>query len=357
MVGSINREAILKRLLAGSAGTVRELAKLTSLSVPAVSRTLGEFVESGLVVSDGPLKGRLGRRPLGYRIAETHRHVVAVDLGQVPAVVSVGTLGAEIVARSELDVRGREFVAEVLVAGIGELLEEAGVPVARVAAVSVANPGIVDPETGTMSNPAEAGTWAREPLRLLLAEALGVPVVVMNDLNMATLGELHHGAGRGVADFVFVRLDVGVAAGIVHGGQLVIGANGAAGEIGNLRLGAYGAPDPEPRIEDRLAFVQKAVAAGRREELDQDLVAAGLGDIVGIVSALMDPGTVLLGGRLSAHLDDGLLEAVELRAARHMVLPPVIRRADLGADGALIGGLAVAVDSYLAEVAMDPQGA
>lgn len=68
LVGTINREALLRRLAGPEPVTVRELAQETSLSVPAVSRTLADLVDAGLVVNDGPVVGGLGRRPHGYRI-------------------------------------------------------------------------------------------------------------------------------------------------------------------------------------------------------------------------------------------------------------------------------------------------
>lgn len=78
------------------------------------------------------------------------------------------------------------------------------------------------------------------PLGIELADALGVPVTVMNDATTGAWAEAKLGAGRGTDDFAFVALGTGIGTGFVVGGRLVLGANGFAGESGHMVVDADG---------------------------------------------------------------------------------------------------------------------
>ena len=62
----------------------------------------------------------------------------------------------------------------------------------------------------------------------------GLPVFIDNDANCAALGEMWKGSGNGARDLIFVTLGTGVGGGVIVGGKLVRGVNGAAGEIGHI---------------------------------------------------------------------------------------------------------------------------
>src|SRR5437868_2521849 len=73
-------------------------------------------------------------------------------------------------------------------------------------------------------------------LKEQLAQVLGMPIVIENDVNLAAVAERHDGAAQDFDDFVLVWVDEGVGAAIVLGGQLLRGATGGAGEIGYMPL-------------------------------------------------------------------------------------------------------------------------
>src|SRR4030095_2970632 len=79
-----------------------------------------------------------------------------------------------------------------------------------------------------------------------LQEALALPVVLENDINLAALGERGQGVARGVADFAFLSVGTGMGAGLVLGGELHRGRNGAAGEVDFALSGIGQTLDPSP---------------------------------------------------------------------------------------------------------------
>lgn len=72
------------------------------------------------------------------------------------------------------------------------------------------------------------------PLGEMLAERFNVPVATTNDANAAAIGEMTYGAARGMKDFIMITLGTGVGGGVVSNGQMILGFDGMAGELGHL---------------------------------------------------------------------------------------------------------------------------
>ena len=199
---------------------------------------------------DGDLEA--GRWAVGLDIGGTKVLGVLVDLdARVPAARHTVRLPT---------VSGCDGVVASASAVVESLAELARVPVARLRAVGVGVPGVVDPESGEVSHAVNLGIAGTVPLGALLSARLqGVPVQVDNDLNAAALGAARvraarlgpvgagHGRGLGGgpderaahrgrpdADLAFLSLGTGVAAGLLLDGAVRRGARGAAGEIGHV---------------------------------------------------------------------------------------------------------------------------
>lgn len=71
------------------------------------------------------------------------------------------------------------------------------------------------------------------PLAKLISEKFEVPAALTNDANAAAVGEMMYGAARGMKDFIMITLGTGVGSGIVANGQLILGHDGFAGELGH----------------------------------------------------------------------------------------------------------------------------
>ena len=71
------------------------------------------------------------------------------------------------------------------------------------------------------------------PLAKMVNEKFGLPAALTNDANAAAVGEMTYGAARGMKDFIMITLGTGVGSGIVANGQLILGHDGFAGELGH----------------------------------------------------------------------------------------------------------------------------
>src|ERR671921_642917 len=80
------------------------------------------------------------------------------------------------------------------------------------------------------------------PLTKLITAKFGLPSSLTNDANAAAVGEMNYGAARGMRDFIMITLGTGVGSGIVANGQLILGHDGFAGELGHTVIRPGGRP-------------------------------------------------------------------------------------------------------------------
>jgi len=165
---------------------------------------------------------------------------VGLDLGasSVRAAVVDGdgrVLGQE---RHRLQSREPPQVAEAIVRAAKTACGAAGLPFNEIRAAGVGVPGAVEKATGLVLNAAPLG-WKDVPIvKLLQARAPKLPLLIANDLSVATWGERMAGAGRDVDDLVVVLVGSGVGCGMVLGGRLYEGSIGIAGEFGHIKVTA-----------------------------------------------------------------------------------------------------------------------
>ncbi|GAA4177246.1 ROK family protein [Gryllotalpicola koreensis] len=115
--------------------------------------------------------------------------------------------------------------------------EAAGGSASSLGSVGIGIPGVVDAEAGVVRHAVNLGL---EELALggILAERLGAPVRVENDVNAASLGAYHLLGLAG--SMAYLNLGTGVAAGFVNDGAVWRGARGTAGEIGHIPIDPAG---------------------------------------------------------------------------------------------------------------------
>lgn len=90
--------------------------------------------------------------------------------------------------------------------------------------------------TGAMEYPPNFRWGDIIPIATTIGELYGLPVTITNDANAAAVGELEFGMGKGMQNFVVLTLGTGLGSGIISHGELLIGQNGMAGELGHVNV-------------------------------------------------------------------------------------------------------------------------
>ena len=118
----------------------------------------------------------------------------------------------------------------------------AGLP--GIAPVGIGLPGMVDSVHGVVHRLSNVPGWVEVPVSAILAERLGVPVVLENDANAMAYGEWLYGAAANTRHAVCITLGTGVGGGLILDGKLFRGAQLAAGEIGHTSIDYHGPSGP-----------------------------------------------------------------------------------------------------------------
>jgi glucokinase len=82
--------------------------------------------------------------------------------------------------------------------------------------------------------------FVEAPVAELVREALGMPVALDNDANVAALAEVVHGAAQGYEEVLCITLGTGVGGGIITRGEVLRGAHGFAAEVGHFQVDPNG---------------------------------------------------------------------------------------------------------------------
>jgi glucokinase len=177
-------------------------------------------------------------------MANEKTYALGIDLGGTKVLASVvditsGEVVTSVRKRTKAE-KGQDFILKRTVELARSVLDEAQLPNgSEIVAVGVGAAGQIDRKAGVILDAPNLGVRDLN-LGELLGKEFGKPVAVGNDVEVATVGELYYGSGRGYTNFVCIFIGTGIGGGIVRNGQMYTGLTGTAGEIGHVPIMAGG---------------------------------------------------------------------------------------------------------------------
>jgi glucokinase-like ROK family protein len=368
---------VLNHIRTHGSSTRPRLVHATGLSRAVVTQRVAELMDYGLLTEGelGPSTG--GRAPRMLHFRADAGHTLVADLGATSVDVAIADLAGTVIAHLEepCDIAAGP---EAVLARVEELFERCLLEAERkpdqLWGIGIGVPGPVEFETGKPVAPPIMPGWDRYPVRERFAR-YGAPVWVDNDVNVMALGEARAGLGRGVDNFVFIKIGTGIGAGIVVHGALHRGARGCAGDVGHIQVtdterevicrcghycclealaggGALGrdaeaaardgrSPLLAKRLEEQgsLQALDVAVGAGHGDPTCVELIATA-GRLIGRTLAgivnFFNPSLIVIGGGVAGAGD--LLLATIRESVYRRSLPLATR--DLAVKRSALGGLA-----------------
>jgi predicted NBD/HSP70 family sugar kinase len=229
----------LLRLIRDADGATRaDLSALTGLARSTIAQRLEQLRAQGLLREVGESDSTGGRPPMLLAFNEDAGVTLAADLGATHARLAVTNLGGTVLAEEGDDMpisAGPERVLDWVDDRFHALLREVGREDADVRGIGIGVPGPVEHATGRPRNPPIMPGWDGYPIPERFADRYRVPVLVDNDVNIMALGE-HWTSWRQVEHLLFVKVATGIGCGVVVDGRIHRGAEGAAGDIGHIRV-------------------------------------------------------------------------------------------------------------------------
>ena len=305
--------------------TRAELAKMTGLARSTVGARVDALLSAGLLAPSGEAASTGGRPPVRFAFNPEARVVIGADLGATHGHVALTDLSGRPICEiaEHVDITdGPAVILDWVVETTHRLLEEAGRSASDLIGVGIGLPGPVEHSSGRPMRPPIMPGWDGYDVPAHVGRALGVPVLVDNDVNIMALGE-HAVAFPDVEHLLFVKVATGIGAGIISGGRLHRGAKGAAGDLGHVaaphapevvcscgNTGCLEAVAGGPAITRALR--ELGITATSNSDI-VDLVKGGnipaahavrqagrtIGEVLATCVSLLNPSVIVIGGSLA----------------------------------------------------------
>jgi len=213
-----------------------EVAKLTKLSAPTVTRIVDALIHQEKLVSDlGTVSSDLGRPPNLVQFLSGTKFIIGIDLGRTKIHGALANLDAKVLSESQEETDSLGGFAETMqqvTVMVQRLIRDSGVAQSEVYGIGLALGGLIDKQNSIVEFSPDFG-WVRVDPAAALSQRLGLPVRVDNVTRVVAIGELHFGIGREIRDFICVNIGYGIGAGIIVDGEPFYGSHGVAGEFGH----------------------------------------------------------------------------------------------------------------------------
>jgi len=376
--------ARLARLVAHGPCSRSDLARATGLARSTIAEYLAPMLAVGLIRETAAVARARGRPATELALDPNAGAVLVADLGAHHSRVALADLDQRVLARDAFTIdiaAGPTTVLDEIAGRFDAMRSRAGVAPESVRSVVIGLPGPVDFERGMPVRPPIMPGWDGFDVAGSIGARVGAPVLVDNDVNLLALGEARVRAPA-QAPLLFVKVSTGIGCGIVTAdGRLHRGADGAAGDIGHIRVpnhddavcrcGNVGCVEAVASGSAIVAAIARDGAAGIAD-LDglARLVTAGdaravrlvrdaareIGEVVAMLVNVYNPAAIVLGGHLARISDDllaGVRGVVYRRALPLATRRLVIANSDLGELGGLIGGLVLAIERAVSPSAIE----
>ena len=380
--GSTGAGSLLRLIREGHAVTRADLVNLTGLARSTVAQRLDLLLAHELIHEERGNTSTGGRPPTLVRFNKTAGVVLVADLGATHSRLMLSDLAAAPLAEVAFDLdiaQGPEKVLGRVDKGFAELLRDVDRGAQDVRGIGVGVPGPVAFGTGQPVNPPIMPGWDGFSVPGWFAERYDAPVLVDNDVNIMAMGE-HRMSWRDCGQLLCVKVGTGIGCGIVIGAQIHRGAQGAAGDIGHIRVPGHddvvcrcGNVGCLEAVAGGRALSQRLSAAGLAAANTRDvveLVRAGeplaiqavreagrhLGEVLAASVNFFNPSTIVIGGDLAAAHQYLLAGAREIIFQRSLPLATGELRivpSQLGDRAGAIGAAVMVTEHVLAPEAID----
>lgn len=359
-----------------------KLAERSFLSFATVSRVVNFLIGEDFVSEVGRANSMSGRKPVLLQFNEGLGYVVGVDVGEEKIQACMANLGGKIIRRTEVLTKARQggkVTLGQLQETIYRILSESRSIRKKIKGIGVSVPGHIDEQGRKVISSTIAG-WRNIFLKEVIEAEFGIPCILGNNINLATIGEQTYGIAQRAESLVYVAVGTGVEAGIIVNNGVCYGANGKAGQLSYMVVesngwqkdyGLRGGLESLINVETVNNRVKQLIEKGQSSIIPdmvkgdlgkltarivftaagkEDLVATSvvreisyhLGVVIVNIISLLDPEVIVIGGDIV--LAGELPLKVVVSVVRKLVpTAPPVSFSVLGADASIYGSIALII--------------
>ena len=231
-----NQKQVIDLMRSGSQ-SCSDIAKATGLSNTAAENIVDEMVEMGVLVK-GPITdyGKLGRRPIKYKLNGELGVVVSVDLTDRDLLICISNMNRQILFRSEVKniIMITEQILNDIVEIIKEGLQKPGISDKPLLCICFAIPGYFNKDTGEFLLANRIENCREVNIKSLFSEIFGCDILLQKDIISGVIGEMQFGvlSTLQAKNALFMHFDINIASAFIFDGKMYEGDHGFAGETG-----------------------------------------------------------------------------------------------------------------------------
>ena len=341
------KKKIITYYIYNGSSTITELSKELNLSIPTVTKIIGEMNEDGYINEYGKLETSGGRHPILYGLNPESGYFIGVNMNRFSLDIGMINFKGDLIfhkANIPYDLQNTTQAFDTLCDIVAEQIAGFNIDHDKILNICIDVSGRVNPESGYSYS---IFNFSEQPLSEALTARIGYPVCIDNDTRALTYGEYISGCVDGEKDIIFVNASWGLAIGIVIDGKIYSGKSGFAGEFGHIpafdneilcHCGKKGCLETEASgralhriLLERVAGGETSILSGKIADGEQitldeiidainredplcieilEEIGQKLGKQIASLINIVNPELVIIGGRLSL-VDEYLTEPIK----------------------------------------------
>ncbi len=290
-----------------------ELVEISNLAPSQVTVVIRRAFKAGLIVEAGVAPSNGGRPRSLLQPNPDFAQLIGIDLGRTRIRFMVTDFAGNRLAFKAYPIEAPNHKDD-LFGLINQEVRTFRTQYPKVAAIGLSVSGVIDPKAGTMLFWPMIEGWSGTPLRQILEKEHGLPAYVEDSVRAMAIAEHRFGQGRGVRNFVFVCVGMGIGSAIFFDNHLLVGRDGLAGELGHTTVDENG-PACGCGNQGCLELYSSATAILNRVRSD---IERGVASSLATGFTENEPPLTIEGIVRAAELHDRLAERVLSEAGTHL---------------------------------------
>ena len=236
-ISRVNKAKVLQTIRKAKIISRTDIVHETGISAPTVTRIVDELIcKQKIVKQIGTVETSRGRPPKMIQFDGEKRYVIGIDWGRTHIYAGMADLNGNIINEIDMPSMARQDFDKDLASvfsAIEYLIRQSEIEKNKLLGIGLAAAGFIDKEGIIEYSP--NFKWknanAVDPIR----EKFNIPVIINKGVHARAIGELYYGS-HGLDDFIYIYIGYGIGSGIITNGNLLMGYDGYAGEIGHTQV-------------------------------------------------------------------------------------------------------------------------
>lgn len=231
---SLIKKKIINYYIQQGPSTITALSKVLDLSIPTVTKLIGEMCDDGVIEDNGKLETAGGRYPTLYGLNPKSGYFVGVDMKQFGVTIGIIDFKGNLIDDDTIpfSMENTPENLDMLCSIIRSFIERQVLDHDKILNINVNISGRINPESGYSYS---LFYFEESPLSEVLSQKIGYKVSVDNDTRAMTYGEYLAGSVNNEKNVIFVNISWGLAIGIIIDGKIYSGKSGFSGEFGHVQ--------------------------------------------------------------------------------------------------------------------------